>query len=138
MNGIVVLRVTRKGGKKQPIPLAEPTAVAVRRYVGSRGAGPLFLSRGGGRLAPEAANDLLRAVGRLVLPADEAEALHCHRVRHAWVSGCLDSGVALVDVQAAAGHMSPTTTARYDRERAAVSWNHPTFRLTRWLALDDP
>jgi site-specific recombinase XerD len=137
MNSMVVIRIVRKGGKVALVPLAEATALALQRYVGDRRTGPVFLSKSGRRLAPDGANELLRAVGRLVMPASEAQGLHCHRVRHGWVSAGLDSGISLVEMQAAAGHASPTTTGRYDRARGEVSRNHPTFQISRWLNLGD-
>ena len=45
----------------------------------------------------------------------------------------LDAGVALRDVQDAAGHADPRTTRRYDRARQSLE-RHPTYRLAAYVS----
>jgi integrase len=134
--GVHTLTVRRKGGKVVVIPLADTVAEAVVCHLAGRRSGPLVQSRTGRRLDRGTAGHILRQVAAEALPAERAATLHPHVLRHSWVAGLLDAGVALHEVQRAASHASPTTTMRYDRSRQEISREHPTFRLAAWL--EDP
>ena len=127
-----VLRVRRKGGALENVPLAAPTAAALDSYLAGRGQGPLLLSRTGRRLDRTNAARLLRAVAQRVLPADRARRTHPHVGRHAALTAALDLGAALRDVQDFAGHASADTTRLYDDRRKALE-RSPTYLLAEHL-----
>ena len=122
-----VLMVTRKGGKKQTIPLAPRTADAVDAYVGERVTGPLFVTATGKRWERSEVWRTLRRLARVAVPG-KATTIHPHDLRHAFVTLSLDAGASLRDVQDAAGHADPRTTRRYDRARHNLD-RHPTYVL---------
>jgi site-specific recombinase XerD len=55
-----------------------------------------------------------------------------HRLRHGFVTLALDAGVALRDVQDAAGHADSRTTRRYDRSRHALD-RAATYAVAAYL-----
>jgi site-specific recombinase XerD len=55
-----------------------------------------------------------------------------HALRHGFVTLTLEAGIALSDVQDAAGHADPRTTRRYDRARHRLE-HAPTYRLAERL-----
>ena len=85
---------------------------SVRTAVGDRQAGPLLLTRTGGRMTRGAA---ARVVTRLALLAGIEKHLTPHSLRHSAITAALNAGVALRDVQEFARHADPRTTIRYDR-----------------------
>ena len=131
-----VLYVTRKGGKRQALPLAPWVGRLVDEYLAGRAEGPLFATnaRGGGYgYMDEPA--LLRLVRRIGAAAGipNAEKLHPHSLRHSAVTGALEAGGSLRDVQAMAGHADPRTTERYDRMRGRLD-KSPVYALAAALA----
>lgn len=60
---------------------------------------------------------------RRVLPADIAEQLHPHCLRHTFATLALEAGASLRRVQYALGHADPRTTERYDRARENLGDN---------------
>jgi integrase/recombinase XerD len=126
-----VVRVTRKGGKHQSLPLPGPVAQALDAYLAGRIEGPLLLSRTGRRLDRSSAARLLKQVGRDALP--HRRDLSPHTLRHTMITLALDAGVPLRDVQDGAGHASPATTRRYDDSRGAHDRN-PAYELARYLS----
>jgi integrase/recombinase XerD len=123
--GHQLLTITRKGGKKATIPLAPRTAAAVLALADTDGA-LLELDR-------FAAWRLIRD---LVDAAGITKTISPHSLRHTFVTLALDAGVALRDVQDAAGHADPRTTRRYDRGRQSLD-RHATYDVTRFLDEDD-
>lgn len=110
--GAVVAEVTRKGGRREAVRLAEPVgalALAARARAGP-GAGALLRGARGGRLGRQQA---WRLVARLGEAAGLAEALTPHVLRHTHVTRALAAGVGLVGVQASAGHRDVRTTLSY-------------------------
>lgn len=143
--GHQTLSVSRKG-KAAPVrvPMAPPTVAAVEDWLDARaallnqtgrGSGPLFftLRRGSGelrRLLPRDVHRYVRSIGRVAVPGKPS--LHPHDLRHGFVTLSLDAGVPLRDVQDSAGHASPTTTRRYDRNRSKIDRN-ATYALAAYL-----
>jgi integrase/recombinase XerD len=123
--GHQLLTITRKGGKKATIPLAARTAAAVLAIANTDG--PLL---GMDRYAA------WRLIARLVDAAGITKTISPHSLRHTFVTLALDAGVALRDVQDAAGHADPRTTRRYDRGRQSLD-RHATYDVTRFLDEDD-
>jgi integrase/recombinase XerD len=131
--GHQVLRVRRKGGRDAIVPLAPPTVRAIEDYLddGHPLTGPLFLGRGGRRLAYTSAyQQIRRLAAKAGIPA--AAVISPHSLRHTWVTESLALGVALQDVQDGAGHADPRTTRRYDRSRHNLD-RHPAYVLAAHL-----
>ncbi|MEY9965333.1 integrase/recombinase XerD [Streptacidiphilus sp. MAP12-16] len=130
--------VTRKGGKRQALPLAPWVGEAVDTYLDGRADGPLFATaaRSGhhGRMDEPA---LWRPVKRLAtkagLPAALVADLHPHSLPHSAITGALEAGGSLRDVQAMAGHADARTTERYDRLRCRLD-SIPVYALAAALA----
>jgi site-specific recombinase XerD len=122
-----VVKITRKGGKGQTVPLAPRTAEAISTLVAERASGPIFSTSTGKPMDRPAVWRTLRRLARQAVPA-KAESLHPHDLRHAFVTLSLDAGASLRDVQDAAGHADPRTTRRYDRARYNLD-KHPTYAL---------
>lgn len=121
--GHTVLRVTRKGGKRQAVPVPPSTLDALRRYLADRQDGPLIATErttattaAGNRVREEHVHRLLR---RLALAAGlpQAATIRPHSLRHSAATAALDAGASLADVQDWMGHADPRTTRRYDRAR---------------------
>jgi len=149
-----VLWVTRKGGKRQALPLPAPAADRVDSYIASRGdlealpAIPgrlgtrkprrvLFATETGARLLPPDVWRLVRRIGKAAgLPAELVACLGPHAMRHSFATLYLDSGGSLRDLQDAMGHADPRTTRRYDRARFSLD-RFPGYTLASYLAPSD-
>lgn len=121
------LIVTRKGGKKQKLPLAPETKTALDAYLRGR-SGPLFLYEGA-RITRQRVGRLLAKLGRGANLA-EGKTLHPHVFRHTAATLALDNGATLRDVQDMLGHRDPRTTNRYDRARGNLD-RSPVHVLAR-------
>lgn len=136
------LAVDRKGlASKVRVPLAPRTGEAMDRWLDVRAetmprhSGQLFfkLRRGTREVAPLDRRDLHRwvqAIATVAVPGKPP--IHPHDLRHAFVTLALDAGVPLRDVQDSAGHASPITTRRYDRNRGLID-RHATYTLATYL-----
>jgi integrase/recombinase XerD len=126
------LRITRKGGRRDAIPLAPPTVRAVDAYIVERSSGPLFLNRSGtNRLAYKTAFEQVRRLARQAGVAAWAS-ITPHSFRHTFITGLLADNVPLQQVQDVASHVDPRTTRRYDHSRLDDD-AHPTYRLIAHL-----
>lgn len=118
-SGEWMLRVTRKGGHEARVPCPEPAARALRRYMRGR-RGPLFLRPDGQRLTRQAAAQTLYSLALAVFgTSDEGRArakkVTPHALRHTVATVALEEdGVSILDVQALLGHVSVSTTQRYE------------------------
>ena len=74
-----------------------------------------------------------RVTRRLGRAIGTAEPLNPHELRHAFSTLGLDAGGTLRDLQRAAAHADPRTTANYDRRRKALD-THPSYLVERYLA----
>jgi integrase/recombinase XerD len=146
-----VLRVTRKGGRRQALVIPGPAAERLDAYLAAREdlaslpvlPGParaprprraLFATRSGGRLFPADIWHLIRRLGGAAgLPADLVRRLGPHAMRHSFATLYLDAGGSLRDLQDAMGHADPRTTRRYDRARFSLD-RSPGYVLARHLA----
>jgi integrase/recombinase XerD len=106
--------VTRKGGRRQKLPLPPTAAHAVDAVTAGRAAGSVIVTRTGKPMAP---SEIYRTVCRLARAAGITKTITPHSLRHAYATLALDAGVPLRDVQTDLGHRDPRTTRRYDRAR---------------------
>jgi integrase/recombinase XerC len=125
------VRVWGKGGKQRVVPLSEPAAGALRRW----------LAEGRHELATEAspaAALFLNLLGRRMTPRDARRVLdrravsptHPHALRHTFATHLLDGGADLRVVQELLGHADLATTQRYthvskERLRSVFDATHP-------------
>jgi integrase/recombinase XerC len=125
------VRVWGKGGKQRVVPLSEPAADALGRWLAdgrrelateaSPGAA-LFLNLRGRRMTPRDARRVLDR--RAVAPT------HPHALRHTFATHLLDGGADLRVVQELLGHADLATTQRYthvskERLRSVFDATHP-------------
>ncbi len=122
--------ILRKGGKIVTIPLAPRTARAVDLTIGERLEGPIFTGADGRRLDRHGA---ARIVRRVAPRAGVTKPIGAHTLRHAFITAALDAGVPLRDVQEAASHADPRTTAPYDRARVSLD-RHATYMVSTFIA----
>lgn len=128
--GHQTLAIVRKGSKEEVIPLAPRVARAIISYLGERVAGPVFVDGDGiTRLSRQKAATVVLRIGRHAGLGH----VHPHMLRVAAITGCLDAGGTIRDVQYFAGHEDPRTTMRYDRRRHSLD-QHTTYLLAGWVA----
>jgi site-specific recombinase XerD len=119
-----------KGGKQRVVPLSEPAAAALARWIPNRGElldgesppAAVFLNRRGRRLTPR---DVRRILDRRA-----SSPTHPHALRHTFATHLLDGGADLRAVQELLGHADLATTQRYthvsrERLRAVYDATHP-------------
>ncbi|MEF9407167.1 tyrosine-type recombinase/integrase [Rhodococcus sp. IITD102] len=124
-----VLRLVGKGGKPATVPLPIPIARAMDRAAEGRTSGALLLRRDGTRMTRRSAD---RVVKRLARKAGITRTVHCHLLRHGYVTAALDAGIPLRDVQIMARHSDPRMTSRYDRARHNLD-RHGNYVLAAYL-----
>ena len=125
------LTVWGKGGKQRAVPLSDPAAAALDRWL--RDGRPSLLTP----LSPPEAV-FLNARGRRLTPRDArrivdrraAAPTHPHALRHTFATHLLDGGADLRVVQELLGHSDLATTQRYthvskERLRSVFDATHP-------------
>lgn len=131
--GQPMLTITRKGGRRQTVPLGPVTYEAVLGAIDGRTRGPILAHpSGAGWTYSTLYHAVRRAVTRCGL--DDASGISPHSLRHTFATLCLDAGAQLRDVQDALAHRDPRTTRRYDRARD-VADRHPAATLEKYLGL---
>jgi site-specific recombinase XerD len=114
------LRISRKGGKRQTLPLSPKTARAIDAAIGARTAGPLLLTQVGTRMTRYNAAEIVDRIGRR---AGLKYHVHPHMLRHSFCTTALGAGAPLHDVQDSMGHADPRSTQRYNRNRQSLDRN---------------
>jgi integrase/recombinase XerD len=113
------LRCTGKGRKARTTPLTQPTADPLRRWIDHRHAAPedpLFATRSGGRLSPDAIADLLAkhvAVAVRHCPSLAEKNITPRTLRHTCAMNLLEAGVDPNSITLWLGHASPKSTQPY-------------------------
>jgi site-specific recombinase XerD len=125
-----IARIVGKGNRSRTAPLAPRTIEAIEEYLGDRTSGPIFVTASGRRLDRVQAHRVFR---RLVKAAGIDKVVSCHSARHGFVTLALESGAPLHRLADAAGHASPVTTQRYNRQRRRLD-GYPAYLLAAHLA----
>lgn len=134
-----MMRVMGKGSKERMVPLSEPAAEALRRWL--MNARAEFVEEVSRRskvaveVSPkifvnERARPLMPRDVRRILDRRSAQPTHPHALRHSFATHLLDGGADLRVVQELLGHADLSTTQRYthvskDRLRAVHERTHP-------------
>jgi integrase/recombinase XerC len=125
------VRVWGKGDKQRRVPLSEPAAEALQRWIdlgrsrvvdADTSASPLFVNRRGNRLTPR---DVRRILDRRA-----SGPVNPHALRHTFATHLLDGGADLRSVQELLGHADVGTTQIYthvstDRLQQVHRATHP-------------
>ena len=124
-----VLVVWGKGAKERRVPLGDPAASAIERWLSVR-ADVVPAERGDLVFANERGNPLTPRDVRRILDRRSAAPTHPHALRHTFATHLLDGGADLRTVQELLGHSDVATTQRYthvsrERLRAAYESSHP-------------
>ena len=110
-----LVKVLGKGRKERIVPVGAAALDAVDHYLAStdrspESCGPLFESRGGGRLSRR---QIQRIVAERLAVASDGEELSPHALRHSFATHLLDEGADLMAVKELLGHASLSTTRIY-------------------------
>ena len=133
------ITVRRKGGRLSVEALSPGTRHALDRLLKQRdGAKPedfLLVDKEGKPLSRHGVARVTHRLGHVVgigTKPDESD-LNPHELRHSFITLGLDAGASLRDMQRAAAHADPRTTADYDRRRKALD-THPSYLVERYLS----
>ena len=124
--GYDLLRVMRKGGRRDALAINPQTAARLRAYleVAGHGAdidGPLFRPLHAQRQTPDDERRGWTPTRSTAWSGNTPAALgldrgySAHSMRATFITTALENGAQLEDVQKAAGHRDPSTTKLYDR-----------------------
>lgn len=142
-DGHHILRVTRKGGRAQALPVAPTTRHRIAEHLAGRAEGyivqahrPRPVSGSDGKLDRWYIWDLLRRVAREAgLPDEVTTNLHPHVFRASCATIAAAAGEPLVEIQRLLGHADPRTTTGYiGRTRALAA--SPAYRVAALIAPD--
>jgi len=130
--GHPVIWLLEKGAKRGRVTLVPPLWERIVHYLrerpdieqlpalpgapASQVAKRLFVTKTGGKLFTADLTDLLRRLAKTAgLPPEIADRITPHWLRATYITGSLEQGADLRQVQYEVGHASPLTTLRYDR-----------------------
>jgi integrase/recombinase XerD len=112
-----------KGGKRREVPIRRDLAQLLRLHIGTRRAGPLFISRQEGSgptphmLTRQRVGQIVRAVA---VAAGITKRVYPHLLRHTVATRLLALGMDITDLQRFLGHDSIATTRLYAETTAAT------------------
>jgi site-specific recombinase XerD len=132
------ISVPRKGGRVSVEALSPGTRHALDRLLQQPGHAdpevPLIADPEGNPLSRHGVARVTHRLGRVVgITAAGEPPLNPHELRHSFITLGLDAGASLRDMQRAAAHADPRTTADYDRRRKALD-THPSYLVERYLS----
>jgi len=149
--GFRVATIRGKGRQPRQAKLAGPTWAALDMWLAAadrraaENGAPLFVAvrkrgrgeeaswlLGNGPLSTQALAGIVSKWALAALPAEVANRVHPHALRHTFATIALEEGASLRRVQYAMGHADPRTTERYDRARENLSDNAADY-VTRAL-----
>lgn len=118
-----------KGGKERRVPISEPAAVALRRWLAIR-PDVLPSEQGDVLFGNERGRPLTERDVRRIIDRRSPTPTHPHALRHSFATHLLDGGADLRAVQELLGHADVATTQRYthvskERLSAAYRESHP-------------
>ncbi|MCX5750822.1 MAG: tyrosine-type recombinase/integrase [Candidatus Saganbacteria bacterium] len=107
------MRVFRKGGKEQLLPLNQDGAEAISKYLIDRNNGheAVFTSKRGNRLSKGTVTYLVKKYMKKA--GIQNKKLSPHTLRHSFCTALLSKGVNIAIIQELAGHNSLETVRRY-------------------------
>ena len=112
-----------KGGKRREVPIRRDLAQLLRLHIGTRRAGPLFVSRQEGS-GPTPHVLTRQRVGQIVrtaaIAAGISKRVYPHLLRHTVATRLLALGMDITDLQRFLGHESIATTRLYAETTAAM------------------
>jgi integrase/recombinase XerD len=112
-----------KGGKRREVPIRRDLAQLLRLHIGTRRAGPLFVSRQEGS-GPTPHVLTRQRVGQIVrtaaIAAGISKRVYPHLLRHTVATRLLALGMDITDLQRFLGHESIVTTRLYAETTAAT------------------
>jgi len=117
INGHHTITARTKNRKIITIPIVPRAYRALMLYIDDRTEGPVFITRSGARLDKTYAYRLVRAVAA---DAGIDKKIGNHALRRTFITGSLDAGVPLRDVQHSVNHAKPETTSKYDQHRQSL------------------
>jgi hypothetical protein len=112
-----------KGGKRREVPIRRDLAQLPWLHIGTRRAGPLFVSRQEGSgptphvLTRQRVGQMVRAVA---VAAGISKRVYPHLLRHTVATRLLELGMDITDLQRFLGHQSITTTRLYAETTATT------------------
>jgi len=112
-----------KGGKRREVPVRRDLVHLLRLHIGTRRAGPLFVSRQQGTgpaphvLTRQRVGQIVRAVA---IGAGISKRVYPHLLRHTVATRLLALGMDITDLQRFLGHESIATTRLYAETTAAT------------------
>jgi len=142
-DGHHILRITRKGGRGQALPVAPTTRHRITLHLAGRTEGYIVQARrprresaSGGKLDRWYVWDLLRRVAREAgLPDEVVGSLHPHVFRASCATIAAAAGEPLVEIQRLLGHADPRTTDGYiGRTRGLAA--SPAYHVAALIAPD--
>lgn len=113
------IRCNGKGRKHRAVPLTSPTQAVLRVWLSERAGRrdePLFPTRTGRRLSPDAVERLVRkhaATAATGCPSIRADKLHPHALRHSCAMSLLQAGVDTAVIALWLGHVDIRSTNVY-------------------------
>jgi integrase/recombinase XerD len=119
-HGARTVKILRKGGKTQVVPLAPRTQWQLELVVGDRTEGPVLLTRDGHRMDRKTAGQIVK---RIVAKAGIRKVITPHSLRHTFVTMSLDAGQSERDIAISAGHADTRLVSYYDRGRENIARN---------------
>lgn len=109
-----IIRLMRKGGQEQLLPLNDDVALAIKRYLRTKSkvsTNALFLSKRRRRIDRTSVNHLVKKY--LEQARIKKDRLSPHTLRHTFATTLLAKGENLKNIQVLMNHKSLSTTAKY-------------------------
>ena len=134
VRGHHTVMVSGKGGREDRVPLPPVVVDAFDGLAAAEGrtTGPEFVGADGLRMGRHSAG---RILAKLARAAGLGRTVRPHMLRATAITGALDAGASLRDVQDFARHADPRTTRRHVRGRGALD-RHSSYVVAAWLGGD--